>query len=312
MAKTRQSDLNRGFEIQHAQHPFVSWDTTLSDVRREYPSYIQVEPAGPDTEWLHIPFPVLVGPMLLPALFTEQRQEGIPNVMPQWKAHVLDGHQPADSFYALKAQMQEDLAVAQVSMDVDEGPFKRFDWQADGLLFVLWYYGKAPRPFTKFSVINQRRYPALLDDTVYERQMDISALLFFNPTAYGHFHFSSIHGDYKRNDRIKASPKALVKRLEEQNSDAPIWRDDKNAILGFGTRAYAERFALEEIAAIAIDNRALSDQQFERAQLKVLLKSGIAYPVLEGAHYGRNVFLFDDYKTQIAACTRCKLTLIGP
>lgn len=292
------ADTTKGFEIQDPELTFISWDTPVPQVLKEYGHLLKIDVYEP-LSFVSFLYPVRVGNMILENFGTHANEDD-PRPFITYEAHCVNSTQEMQGF----AEIQQNLLnVLPKPIDTfyHQQEFLRCVFDLSGVNLVL-YKQTLQQGYVLLRWINNRSYPHLLENTAYEKIMQISAQLIWEN--------SNLHldRDYMRNLQIKETPLAIRKKFADQTL---IWRDDRNQYLGFSKEDRTHIYKLEDVdylSIIEIDDGRIGFY----SELNVHFKSenGGPIPVISFSGEPGKVTFFMNYKEEIETITQRRVNLL--
>lgn len=296
------TDATKGFEIQDPDLTFISWDMPAPQVLKEYGHLLKIDVYEP-LSFVSFLYPVRVGNVILENFGTQfgtHANEDDPRPFKTYEAHCINSTQGMHGFAEIH---QNFLNVLSKPIDVfyHQQEFLRCVFDLSGVNLVL-YKQTLQQGYVLLRWVNDRSYPHLLENTAYEKVMQISAELIWEN--------SNLHldRDYMRNLQIKETPLAIRKKFADQTL---IWRDDRNQYLGFSKGDRTHIYNLEDVDYLSI--KEVDDVRIGfHSELNVHFKTGNGGPISVIYFSGDpgKVTFFVNYKEEIENVTQRQVKLI--
>jgi len=287
--KETHSAITEGFEIQSPEKEFIAWDLPLEELRTK--NGVQIKPNAFGSKTLDFDYPVRIGSVILENMqaIIHKNREDIPVLHFHTKCYAATNTD--QSYWELKNYFIEAVGL-QLGRGWDRDDQKNTPFELRGMNLSICYtydseYG-FEAGYTSLIIENNRDYPAVLVDEMYEQKMAISDYQVLQNGIY-------IAGNYKKEAQIKRRPPKLTELCGEKPL---IWRDDNNQKIGFANGRFAKIYEADKIEKIYIQNT-LPARGAGRADLEILL---------QGEEHRRSIFSafcrgFDDYAEKIETLT---------
>ncbi|WP_159023304.1 hypothetical protein [Formosa sp. L2A11] len=270
---TNYSDYNEGFEIQSQPKQFISWESTYDEIKDYENIYFEKSPY--DQTLLKFKYPIRIGNVILTTLqaYFDNTRTDVPVL--HYYCNCYNDLGNDGSYNDLNKVFTQDLVPDKVLKGYERADQKNWFFDLNNIKLSMCYTYDSNWQFdggnTSITIKNQREYPELLIDVVYEKAIVISETLSLD----GDF---SCPEDYMRNSRIKYTPKSITEKFK---AGTIIWTDSVNEKIGFASKGYAQVFDLAEIKALNIRN-VLPARGRGRADLFVITTDDTFHTVLSG------------------------------
>jgi|GEM_PF-6063562 len=286
------ADATKGFEIQDPNSTFISWDTSVQEILKEYQHLLKVDVYKP-LSFVSFLYPVRVGNIILENFQAQYVNEDDPRPFKTYEAHCINSTQEMHGFAEIH---QNFLNVLSKPMDVfyHQQKFLRCIFDLSGIHFVL-YKQTLQQGYVLLRWVNERSYPHLLKNTVNEKTIQISdQLIWENSNLH-------LYRDYMRNLYIKETPLAVGEKFADKTL---IWRDNHHQILCFSKGDRTHIYDLENIDYLSI--KEVDDGRIGfYSELNVHFKSENRgpIPVIYFSGEPAKVTFFINYKEEIEKVT---------
>lgn len=248
-------DDSEGFEVYTEPKQFISWDITYTDLEHLHVGHRYTSAYG--TPYFKFDYPVRIGNLWLD----------------EENYHADDyGYEREDQCY-LSFDFGNQISSSICYTYDDENGYD------DGGTSLHFY--------------NQRVYPALLENPVYEQQIEITELVKLKNNW-------DIKQDVRKNAAVKHIPTGVKQQLGKSSG---IWFDRKNNKIGFAGRETSIIFDIDTIEFFEINN-ALPAKGAGYALLRINLTNGNYYYIFEA-----NTYELDPYAAKLASWTNRKVTI---
>jgi len=271
----RNQDYTTGFEVQSPIKEFVSWDQPYEDVVSSPNVIIDTEASGHQT--ISYQYPVRVGNIIL-SRFSSHFYKGRSDApLRNFYSQCYDETNSYLSYHTIKEQFLTDFKSQYQFPGYEREDQNTFGVGADDINISItyhfdsdWHYEEG---FTHLSITNNRAYPHLLIDELYEAQITISDFFVLEKIAVTVY-------DYKNNSRVNRRI-ALLNTVAQDAS--VIWLDLAQSKIGFADQEYSQVFDLSTIASFSIQN-ILPAKGGGGAYLDIIFNNGDSrYTVFTGA-----------------------------
>jgi len=287
-------DYNQGFEIQSQPKAFISWEITYQELEQN--AHIYFESSAYGQKLLKFKYPVRIGHIIFNDLqaYYDNKRSDVPVLYFYSNCYNDSGND--GSYYDLKQVLVRDVMCGDEPKGYERDDQKNLFFDLKGMALSICYTYDSRYQYdggnTSVIIQNQREYPELLTDKIYDGRIVISDALVLEGDL-------AVSKDYKKNKRIIYRPLAITETFKTQ---AVIWVDTVNDKIGFSAHGYAELFNLTEIASFSIQNM-LPARGSGGAYLEVLLKNNTKYIVFSGPFKA-----FDACKEDLEHLTQKKVT----
>jgi len=293
------ADASQGFEVQNPDRTFISWEMPVREVLKEFRHLLKIETYGV-LSLVSFHYPVRIGNMILENFRTQYRQENDPRPFKTYEAHCVNSTQEMHGFAEIH---QNFLKLLSKPTDVfyHQQEFLRCVFDLSGIDFVL-YKQTLQQGYVLLRWVNNRSYPQLLENTAYEKAMQLSAQLILENSNLHLFR------DYMRNLYIKETPLVVREKFADKTL---IWRDDYNQCLCFSKGDRTHIYDLEDVDYLSI--KEVDDGRIGfYSELNVHLKSEYGTPIRVIYFSGEpgKVAFFINYKEEIEKVTQQQVILL--
>lgn len=289
-------DDSEGFEVYTEPKQFISWDITYTDLEHLHVGHRYTSAYG--TPYFKFDYPVRIGNLWLKEL--EIYCDNIPPHVPiqEYFTTIYDESNKDKSYKDLRGLWldEENYHADDYGYEREDQCYLSFDFGNQISSSICYTYDDEngyDDGGTSLHFYNQRVYPALLENPVYEQQIEITELVKLKNNW-------DIKQDVRKNAAVKHIPTGVKQQLGKSSG---IWFDRKNNKIGFAGRETSIIFDIDTIEFFEINN-ALPAKGAGYALLRINLTNGNYYYIFEA-----NTYELDPYAAKLASWTNRKVTI---
>lgn len=227
-------DYHLGLEVQTADKPMISWDTTYDEMLA-LPFVKQIYQDN-HRKTFCFTIPVRLGNFLIDNLqFYYQKDNRTDMAVGSYGVYVDNLPNAKQLYQEIKNQLSQDW-----QFDDELSYQNRCYFKLNELSIQLHY---TDEKCVEFYLENNKEYPLLLVDNNGESQLTISDFVLIDEPCRW-------YASYKYFAFVKRRPPIITERFGDK---AVCWRDDKKGVFGFSANEFSVQISLKTLKIINID-----------------------------------------------------------